>query len=380
MVKSEIKWIRLGKFVLPSDKRNTEDKKMPVMGLNAKKTFMPTVANLTEVDLSKYKVVNQSEFAFSGMQTGRDECIRIAISDCEKPFLISPAYSTFMVDKSKGVLPEYVFMYFFRAEMDRYGWFISDSSVRANLDWPRLMDIQIPVPYTDGKPDLEKQRVVVDAWQGLRKMKEDNEQLVEPLMQLCRSYMESVKKKYNPTHIGPFIEPKDERNSVNLQLEFCGLNKEKRFMPTVANTDTVDNKKYKIVRQGQLAFSGMQTGRDECIRIALHDKEEPILTSPAYTTFQVKDPKKLLPEYLLLFFKRNEMDRYGWFISDSSVRANLDWPRFLQIRIPIPSLKEQQSIVDIYKCAERAKHIAEEADRLSREICPALMQHIIHEN
>lgn len=380
MAKSEVKWIRLGEFVVPSDKRNTEDKKMPVMGLNAKKTFMPTVANLTEVDLSKYKVVNQSEFAFSGMQTGRDECIRIAISDSEKPFLISPAYSTFTVDKSKGVLPEYVFMYFFRAEMDRYGWFISDSSVRANLDWPRLMEIQIPVPYTDGKPDLERQKVVVDAWQGLRKMKEDNEQLVEPLMQLCRSYMESVKKKYNPTHIGPFIEEIDERNSNGKYKDdsVVGLATSKEIIKTKANLEGVNLTSYKIFRPNDIAYVADTSRRGDKVSLAMNKTDETYLVSSISTVFRTK--KGLLPGFLYLWFRRPEFDRYARFHSWGSAREAFDYNKMEAVRIPIPSEDEQQAIIDIYKCAERAKHIAEEADRLSREICPALMQHIIHEN
>lgn len=72
------------------------------------------------------------------------------------------------------------------------------------------------------------------------------------------------------------------------------------------------------------------------------------------------------------------MDRLGWFYSDSSVRANLDWNRFIDIEIPKLSIELQRAIVNIYKCANEAKQIAEEANRLSREICSALLQHIIH--
>ena len=179
--------------------------------------------------------------------------------------------------------------------------------------------------------------------------------------------------------IGNFIEPIDERNTSNQKIDVFGINKTKSFMPTVADMTGVDISKYKIVRKGQFAFSGMQTGRDECIRIALYEGDDPILISPAYTTFKL-NTDKVLPEYLLLFFKRSEMDRYGWFISDSSVRANLDWPRFLAIKFPLPDTDIQRAIVNIYHCAEEAKRIAEEADRLSREICPAIMQHLIHES
>ena len=177
--------------------------------------------------------------------------------------------------------------------------------------------------------------------------------------------------------IGNCIEPIDVRNTTNKKIEVCGINKTKSFMPTVADMTGVDISKYKIVKKGQFAFSGMQTGRDECIRIALYEGDDPILISPAYITFKLISDK-VLPEYLLIFFRRSEMDRYGWFISDSSVRANLDWSRFLAIKFPLPDIDIQRAIVNIYNCAEEAKRIAEEADLLSKEICPALMQHLIH--
>ncbi len=69
-------------------------------------------------------------------------------------------------------------------------------------------------------------------------------------------------------------------------------------MPTVADTNELDNSKYKVVEKGVFVFSGMQTGRDVCIRIALFDEENPVIISPAYTTFKIKDTTELLPEFL----------------------------------------------------------------------------------
>lgn len=51
-----------------------------------------------------------------------------------------------------------------------------------------------------------------------------------------------------------------------------------------------------------------------------------------------------------------------------------------RVRIPLPPLSVQQAIVNIYNCANEAKKIAAEADRMSREVCPALIQHAIHHN
>ncbi len=374
MAKSEIKWIRLGEFVVPSDKKNNEGLTLPVMGLNAQKSFMPTVANLTNVDLSKYKVVYPSNFAFSGMQTGRDECIRIAYSIDNKPFLISPAYTTFSINEDKDVLPAYIFMYFYRAEMDRYGWFISDSSVRANLDWSRLMDVRIPVPFKDGKPDIEQQKIVVDAWQGLRKMKEDNEQLVEPLMQLCRSYMEDLKKRYIPTRIGQFIEPVDERNT-DLKIKLSqGINNKKYFQTPVQVA--ADSQSDKIVRKGYFAYNRATTRNSDKISIAYREGEDCTVSS-SYQVFKIIDEETLNPHFLLLWFKRPEFDRYARFKSRGSAHEFFSFEEMEQVKIPIPSIEAQRAIADIYRCAENAKRIAEEADKLSREICPALMQHII---
>lgn len=370
---SGVKWARLGDYIEQCDERNTAGSNYPVIGINRDKTFMPTVANLDGVDIAKYKIVSKGMFVFSGMQTGRDICIRIGLYDKDQPALISPAYTTFFINKENDVLPEYFFMYFNRDESDRYGWFISDSSVRANLDWPRFLDIEIPLP------SVAEQQKVVNAWRAFREIKEQNEAKAAPLMQLCQSYIQEIKKKnVRKYRVGNAIEVIDETNKDGSPYEVLGLNNNKMFMPTVASMDTINTSKYKIIKKGEFAFSGMQTGRDKCIRIALYDKDIPALISPAYTTFMLDKEEPILPEYFMIIFKNPEMDRLGWFYSDSSVRANLDWNRFIDIEIPLPPIEVQQAIVNIYKCANEAKQIAEEADRLSREVCPTLLQHVIN--
>ena len=373
MKAGNVKWVRLGDYIEQCDERNVAGNDYPIIGINRDKTFMPTVANLDGVDISRYKIVTKRMFVFSGMQTGRDICIRIGLYDNEQPALISPAYTTFVIHNEKEVLPEYFFMFFNRTESDRYGWFISDSSIRANLDWSRFLDIEIPLPA------IAEQQKIVNAWKAFREIKEQNEAKAAPLMQVCQSYIQEAKKnnvcKYR---IGNAIKVVDTINEEGYSYEVIGLNNNKMFMPTVASMDTINTSKYKVIRKGIFAFSGMQTGRDVCIRIALYDKDFPALISPAYTTFVLDENEPILSEYLMMIFKSPEMDRLGWFYSDSSVRANLDWNRFIDIEIPLLPIELQQAVVNIYKCANEAKQIAEEADRLSREVCPALLQHVIH--
>jgi type I restriction enzyme S subunit len=154
-------------------------------------------------------------------------------------------------------------------------------------------------------------------------------------------------KKYK---LGELIELCDERNTEGI-TEFYGININKEFMPTVANTEGLDESKYKVVRKNRFVFSGMQTGRDVCIRISMYMKDNPIIVSPAYTTFEVKKTDIVSPTYFFMLFLSKEMDRLGWFCSDGSIRSNLDWDRFCDFDISLPSLDVQKQYAAVYQAA-----------------------------
>ncbi|MGG0597246.1 restriction endonuclease subunit S [Bacillus altitudinis] len=175
--------------------------------------------------------------------------------------------------------------------------------------------------------------------------------------------------------VGELINYVDERNIDSSIMDFYGININKEFMPTVANVDTVDPKKYKVVRKNRFVFSGMQTGRDKTIRIGLFDRENPIIVSPAYTTFEIKDENVILPEYFFMSFLRNESDRYGWFISDSSVRANLDLDRFEEILFILPPIEIQRKYVKLYEAISRVPELKQQI----KDICPILINGAIKE-
>lgn len=183
-----------------------------------------------------------------------------------------------------------------------------------------------------------------------------------------------MRNELKRVRLGDYIVECDERNPKGIELPMIGINRDKEFMPTVANTAGLDITKYKIVRKGCFVFSGMQTGRDICIRLGLYLNDSPALISPAYTTFTIDESKGLLSEYVFIYFKREEMDRYGWFISDSSVRANLDWPRFLDIELPLVSIDEQKAVAQLFNCMQEQKRISTEIESVFDSIWPALIQ------
>lgn len=373
MTPNNIKWGRIGDYIKLCDETNYSNEDYEVIGINRDKEFMPTVANLDSIDLRKYKVVKKGCFVFSGMQTGRDVCIRLSLYDKETPSLISPAYTTFSVVDSQELLPEYFFIYFLRTEMDRFGWFISDSSVRANLDWDRFLDIQFPIPSPD------EQQKIVDTWKNIRLVKEQNEAIAEPLFQLCQSYIQELKHKCKKEKLEKYIEEINIRNTEDkFGVESLrGVTSDGNFDNTKAKTEGLNFTNYKVIKHNQFAYN---PSRINIGSIALNLDKTAII-SPMYVAFQIKSEYSnvLLSEYLNIWFQRPEFQRSTLFYASGSVRDTFNFGEMQRALVPIPTIEIQQAIINIFQCAKEAKRIAEEADKLSREICPALIQKVIHD-
>ena len=362
-----MKKYKLGELISLCDERNSYGY-TNFYGLNINKEFMPTWANTEGLDESKYKVVRKKRFVFSGMQTGRDECIRISMYNGGEPIIVSPAYTTFEVTREDIVIPEYFFMLFLSKEKDRFGAFCSDGSIRSNLDWERFVDFNITLP------SIEQQRKYVDVYLALQNNLAAYQSKVEELKLVCDGYIDQLKVKIPKQKVGDLLETVDKRNSELTYTDVQGININKTFFPTVANIDESNTRNYKIVENNQFAFSGMQTGRDMCIRIALNEESKPVIISPAYTVFRIKDENVVLSHYIMLWFSRKQIDRYGWFASDGSIRSNLDLERFCEMEIPIPNISVQREIVNIHKCYIERQRIAEALKEQMKNICPVLIR------
>lgn len=371
---NEIRWVRLGEYIEPFRKK-CGDAEALVSGVDINKQFISTRANMEGIDVSKYYLVPPKHFACNLMHIGRDERLPIAYNATEDNLVVTSAYFLFKIkaEKIEEVCGEYLSIYFQLSEVDRLTWFYTDSSVRGNLPEGRFLDLEFPLPSP------EKQKELVATWKGLRDMKEQNEAMAAPLMQLCQSRLQELKHTYPLTEIGPYIEQCDERNSENLytQDDVRGISTDKKFLPTKANLEGVSLTSYKVVNPMDFAYVADTSRRGDKIALALNTTDDKILISSIYTTFKSKDLSKLLSEYLYLMMSRSEFDRYARFHSWGSARETFNWEDMCRVAIPLPSIEEQQAIVNIYKCAAECKRIAEEADKLSREICPALMQKAI---
>jgi len=334
-------------------------------GLNINKEFMPTWANTEGLDESKYKVVRKKRFVFSGMQTGRDECIRISMYDGEDPIIVSPAYTTFEVTRKDLVIPEYFFMLFLSKEKDRLGAFCSDGSIRSNLDWERFVDFDITLP------SIDQQRKYVDVYLALQNNLAAYQSKVEELKLVCDGYIEELRRKMPVEKIGPYIRPCDERNS-DLKIKLAqGITNDKEFATPkqVAEAET----SAKIVRKGQFAYNRATTRNGEKISIAYRTAEDCVVSS-AYQIFEISAKDKLYPEYLMMWYKRSEFDRYARYMSKGSAHEFFEYEDMEDVQIPIPSLETQKAIASIYNVYKERQRIAEALKEQLKNICPVLIR------
>ncbi|TCT34477.1 type I restriction enzyme S subunit [Providencia alcalifaciens] len=148
--------------------------------------------------------------------------------------------------------------------------------------------------------------------------------------------------------IGDYVTLVKLKNTDGAISSLKGININKHFMPSVANVNGTDLSTYRVVKKNQFAFNPMHVGRDEVLPISMLEDDEPIIVSPAYVVFEVKDEEELLPAYLMMWCRRSEFDRNAWFMTDNSVRGGFSWADFCNMKLPIPSIENQREIVREY--------------------------------
>ncbi|MGI6708129.1 MAG: restriction endonuclease subunit S [Dethiobacteria bacterium] len=368
---------KLGLYIEPSEHRNSEGvyDRTAVVGLSTAKQIIETKANLDGVSMTSYKLLPPRHFAYVPDTSRRGEKMSLGYNTTEETFLVSSISVVFRVSDTANLNSDYLYMYFNRPEFDRYARFNSWGSAREAFSWDDMCDISIDLP------PLPVQEKVVAVYNAMLANQRAYESGLEDLNMAIAASIEEFKHTAPRVSVGRLLEEIDTRNRDNSISNVQGININKEFMPSVANLSTTDLTKYKVIKKNQFAYSAMQTGRDECIRIALFHEDEPVIISPAYSVLQVKAESEYeaLAEYIMLWFSRSESDRYGWFISDSSIRASLELARFYEIEIPLPSLEKQQAVVNFYNARHLIMKNITTVGNMLKELCPILIKGSLEE-
>lgn len=155
-----------------------------------------------------------------------------------------------------------------------------------------------------------------------------------------------MKSNYRP--IGNYIQKVENRNKDLKVSRLLGLSMTKEFRETTSNVVGTDMSVYKVMSKYQFACDFMSPIRVSKLPVVLKLDDEPNLVSPAYPVFEVKDRNELDPEYLMMWFRRPEFDRYATFKCDAAIRGGYDWEELCETLIPIPSITKQREIVKEY--------------------------------
>ena len=362
---------KLGDLITVIDERNSIGIK-DYYGININKEFMPTVANTEGLDETKYKVVRKNRFVYSGMQTGRDNCIRISMYSKNEPILVSPAYTTFEVTATNAVLPKYFFIYFLSKEKDRYGAYCSDGSIRSNLDWNVFCDIEIDLP------PISIQQKYVDIYNAMLENQKCYEKGLDDLKLVCDAYIENLSNcKYDK--ISNYIE----RNSIRNQEKVFGKNDVRGF-----NNDGIfikpmrlfsgDISTFKIIKKYDFVYNSRINSTIKKLSIAINEGNE-LIVSPAYESFFVIKDNELNPYYLYMLLQRNNFAKKVLFNSFGSSTLVFGIDDLGKIKIPIPDISIQRALVNLYSTYIERKTINEKLKTQIKNICPILIKGSIEE-
>lgn len=158
--------------------------------------------------------------------------------------------------------------------------------------------------------------------------------------------------------LGEYIREVNIRNRNLKESLLLGVSITKGFIPSIANTVGTDFSNYKIVKKGQFAYGPVTSRNGDKISIALLNEEKCIISS-SYMVFEIVDTSLLLPEYLMMWFRRPEFDRYARFKSEGSVREIFSWKELCDVELPIPDIEKQRKIVQQYNQINEAIKIKE---------------------
>lgn len=150
-----------------------------VMGISIEKKFIPTKADMMDVNLKPYYVVHPNEFAYVTVTSRNGEKISLALNDSDDTYICSSSYVVFRSKDEKALLPQYLMLYFTRSEFNRYARFCSWGSARETFEWSEMCDVEIPIP------DIEVQEAIANIYNTYITRKKINEQLKAQIKDIC---------------------------------------------------------------------------------------------------------------------------------------------------------------------------------------------------
>ena len=350
---------KLGELIEQRREKYDGLEELPIRGVSREGFISPKQDG---ADLSIYNVYYLNDFVFN---PARMELNSIAFNVYWDKAICSSLYEIFYVTRTDILLPEYLNLFIKRDEFARKCWFEAVGSARNYFRVADLSEFDIVLP------DLSTQQKYVDIYKAMVDNQQSYERGLEDLKLVCDGYIEDLRRRMPCEKIGPYIRPCNEKNSDNSIKLFQGINVDHVF--TDPKRIAEDSGNGSIVRTGQFAFNKVMKAHNTKLPIALREGPDCVVSS-SYQVFEVRNTKKLLPKYLLLWMNREETQRYAGFISFGTTRDIFSFDDMGEIAIPIPDIKIQQSVVDIFSVYQMRYDINEKLKVHIKNICQILIK------
>ncbi len=359
----------LGKYIEKVVRKNIDNiyNESYVRGVNNNKKLIQTKADISDRDFSKFSIVKSKEFFFNHRTSRNGSKFSVTYNYTDEDIIVTEDYVVFKC--KEGLLPEWLYMYFNRPEFDRFVITNSWGSSTEFFNWNDLCEIELEIP------DLPTQEKFVKVYLSMLENQKNYERGIDDLKLVCDGYIEELRRNYCCEKIGKFIECTD-RKTDDSSLKIQGISNQKKLNDSNSRVDGVDTSKYLRIDSREFGYSPIHINDGS---IAFNDSDESYLLSPIYKTFKINDESKIISEYLMLWFSRNEFTRYCWFYAFGSARDTFEWNQMCELEIPIPSIRLQHDIVNIFKVYNERKQINEQLKTQIKNICPILIKGSIEE-
>ena len=336
------------------------------IGVNMEKIIKPMRGNNEEKDFEKFHLVPPRHFAYNPRGGSK---LGLGFNDTERTYIITFNDNVFKIKESAKniLLEEYLYMYLCRKEWDRFAEFISWGSSTVVFDWKDFCDVEIELP------DLRTQQKYVDVYLSMIENQKAYERGLDDLKLVCDFIIESQRLTERKRIKGHLI-PTSEKNIDSMYIVEKGVSIQKSFIDTKASSS--DIRTQKVIKVGEFAFNSNTSRNSDTISIALNE-DEPFIVSNTYGSF--KCDELIIPQYLYLWFKRKEFDRFARFNSWGSAREIINIEDIEEYVIAIPSINEQMSTVNLLKAYQTRRQLNERLKQQIKEICPILIKGSIEE-
>lgn len=172
---------KIGPYIEQSEETNEELQYGvdDVRGVSIEKKLINTKADMAGVSLKPYYMILPNDFVYVTVTSRNGGKISIALNDSDSTYICSSSYVVFRSKDTQKLWPQYLMLYFSRAEFDRYARFCSWGSARETFDWSEMCDVQIPIP------DIEVQKSISEVYSVYIERKRINEQLKIQIKNIC---------------------------------------------------------------------------------------------------------------------------------------------------------------------------------------------------